>query len=65
MKRWMFFAYGVTCYLRFLAIYAYLCGFTGNVLTPRSIDAPVVGSWQPAVGDQPGSARGVWSSALA
>ncbi len=49
MKRWMFFAYGVICYLLFLAIYAYFCAFTANVLTPWSIDAPVVGSWQSAV----------------
>ena len=49
MKRSLFFAYGVICYLLFLGIYAYFCAFTANVLTPWSIDAPVVGSWQSAV----------------
>jgi protein-S-isoprenylcysteine O-methyltransferase Ste14 len=47
MKRWMFFAYGVVCYVLFFAVYAYFCGFTGNVLVPKSIDAPAVpaGGW--------------------
>ena len=49
MKRSLFFAYGVICYLMFLGIYAYFCAFTANVLVPWSIDAPVVGSWQSAV----------------
>jgi protein-S-isoprenylcysteine O-methyltransferase Ste14 len=40
MKRWMFFAYGLVCYLMFFAVYAYFCGFTGNLLVPKSIDAP-------------------------
>ena len=48
MKRSLFFAYGVICYLMFLGIYAYFCAFTANVLTPWTIDAPVVGSWQSA-----------------
>jgi protein-S-isoprenylcysteine O-methyltransferase Ste14 len=40
MKRWLFFAYGVACYAAFGATYAYLCGFTGNLLVPKSIDRP-------------------------
>jgi protein-S-isoprenylcysteine O-methyltransferase Ste14 len=40
MKRWTFFAFAVAAYLGFLGIYAYLCGFTGNFLVPKSIDAP-------------------------
>ncbi|HEX6961740.1 MAG TPA: isoprenylcysteine carboxylmethyltransferase family protein [Lacipirellula sp.] len=44
MKRWMFFAYGLVCYMLFFAVYAYFCGFTGNLLVPKSIDAP----FQPA-----------------
>lgn len=40
MKRWMFFAYGLTAYTAFGLIYAYLCGFTGNLIVPKSIDAP-------------------------
>lgn len=47
MKRWMFFVYGVACYLAFLAVYAWFCVFTGNVFVPKSIDAPVTSS--PAV----------------
>jgi protein-S-isoprenylcysteine O-methyltransferase Ste14 len=40
MKRWLFFAYGLGCYAAFFAVYAYLCGFTGNLIVPKSIDAP-------------------------
>jgi protein-S-isoprenylcysteine O-methyltransferase Ste14 len=40
MKRWLFFVYGLGCYAAFLATYAYLCGFTGNLIVPKSIDAP-------------------------
>jgi protein-S-isoprenylcysteine O-methyltransferase Ste14 len=48
MKRWAFFAYGVACHLLFLATYAYLCGFTGNLLVPRSIDGPASMPWPAA-----------------
>jgi protein-S-isoprenylcysteine O-methyltransferase Ste14 len=41
MKRWLFFAYGLGGYAAFLAVYAYLCGFTGNLIVPKSIDAPL------------------------
>jgi len=44
MKRWLFFLYGVTCHVAFLVIYAYMCGFVGNFLVPRSIDTPGAGS---------------------
>jgi protein-S-isoprenylcysteine O-methyltransferase Ste14 len=40
MKRWLFFLYGVACHAGFLAVYAYMCGFTGNLLVPKSIDSP-------------------------
>jgi len=40
MKRMLFFAYGVTGYLLFLATYAWLAGFLGNLLVPHSIDSP-------------------------
>lgn len=40
MKRWLFFAYGLGGYAAFLATYAYLCGFTGNLIVPKAIDAP-------------------------
>lgn len=40
MKRSIFFAYGVACHLLFLATYAYLAGFVGNLAVPKSIDTP-------------------------
>ena len=40
MKRWLFFIYGVSCHLLFLVTFAYLAGFVGNFLVPRSIDTP-------------------------
>jgi protein-S-isoprenylcysteine O-methyltransferase Ste14 len=38
MKRWAFLVYGVACHVLFLATYAYMAGFVGNFLVPRSID---------------------------
>jgi methanethiol S-methyltransferase len=40
MKRWLFFLYGVACHLSFLGTYAYMAGFVGNLLVPKSIDSP-------------------------
>jgi protein-S-isoprenylcysteine O-methyltransferase Ste14 len=40
MRRWSFFVYGVVCHLLFVATFAYLAGFVGNLLVPRSIDTP-------------------------
>jgi len=40
MKRWLFLAYGVAGHATFLATYAYMAGFVGNILVPKSIDAP-------------------------
>ena len=40
MKRMVFFIYGVVGYLLFLLTFAWLAGFVGNVLVPRSIDSP-------------------------
>jgi protein-S-isoprenylcysteine O-methyltransferase Ste14 len=40
MKRVASFIYGVTAHLSFLAIYAWLAGFVGNLLVSHSIDAP-------------------------
>ena len=40
MKRWLFFVYGVAGHATFLATYAYMAGFVGNLLVPKSIDAP-------------------------
>jgi len=44
MKRTAFFVYGVTGHLLFLATYAWLAGFVGNILVPRSIDSPASNS---------------------
>ncbi|HEY8747932.1 MAG TPA: hypothetical protein VIM11_08160 [Tepidisphaeraceae bacterium] len=43
MKRTAFFVYGVVGHLLFLATYAWLAGFVGNVLMPHAIDAPASG----------------------
>ncbi len=39
MKRWLFFIYGVGCHLLFLGTFAYMAGFVGNLLVPKSIDS--------------------------
>ena len=39
MKRVLAFAYGVVCYVVFLAVFVYLIGFVGDFLVPRSVDA--------------------------
>jgi methanethiol S-methyltransferase len=41
MRRWLAFGFGVSCHLLFLLTFAYMCGFVGNFLVPRSIDAPL------------------------
>lgn len=44
MRRTAFFVYGVTGHLLFLVTYAWLAGFVGNFLVPRSIDSPASNS---------------------
>ena len=34
--------YGLVCYVAFLGVFVYAIGFVGNVLVPKSVDAPVV-----------------------
>src|SRR5262249_6506380 len=37
-RAWSFFVYGGLCHLLFLATFAYMAGFVGNLLVPKSID---------------------------
>jgi len=49
MKRAVFFAYGIACYVLFLGIYAYLAGFVGNLFVPQTIDSGSAGPVSAAV----------------
>lgn len=49
MRRWLFFIYGVVCHLLFLAVFAYMAGFVGNVFVPKSIDSAADGSVATAI----------------
>lgn len=51
MQRSLFFAYGIACYLLFLATYAYLACFVGNIFVPRTIDVgpPAPFAWAIAI----------------
>lgn len=43
MRRKLFFVYGVACHLLFLGLFAYMAGFVGNLLVPKSIDSAPAG----------------------
>src|SRR5947199_10795422 len=49
MKRWSFLVYGVAGHATFLATYAYMAGFVGNLFVSKSIDAPAGGHTAQAV----------------
>jgi protein-S-isoprenylcysteine O-methyltransferase Ste14 len=51
MRRTLFFAYGIGCYLLFFATYAYLACFVGNLFVPRTIDSgpPASLAWAAAI----------------
>jgi len=49
MKRWLFFSYGLACYVLFFGVYAFAAGFVGDFLVPQSIDSPSGGPIGPAV----------------
>ena len=49
MKRWFFLVYGVGGHVTFLATYAYMAGFVGNLFVPKTIDAPAGGQTAHAV----------------
>jgi len=49
VKRWLFFAYGVACHLLFFATFAYMAGFVGSFLVPKTIDTSVGGAMGTAI----------------
>jgi methanethiol S-methyltransferase len=49
MKRWLYFAYGMTCHLLFLATFAWMACFVGNFIVPKTIDTPTAASTSSAI----------------
>ncbi len=49
MKKWLFFAYGAACHALFFGVFAYMAGFVGNLIVPKTIDTVVGGSAGQAV----------------
>ena len=50
LKRLLFFAYGVACYLVFLATFLYAIAFVGGFLVPSRLDGPLETSMLAALG---------------
>ena len=49
LKRIAFFAYGVACYVVFLATFLYAIAFVGNLGTPTALDGPPIGGFSRAL----------------
>jgi protein-S-isoprenylcysteine O-methyltransferase Ste14 len=49
IKRILFFAYGVACYVLFLATFLYAIAFVGGFAVPRQLDGPLQGSIASAI----------------
>ncbi len=49
MKRVLFLKYGIACYLLFLATYAYMSLFVGNLYLSHTIDTPTTTAWGSAL----------------
>ena len=44
MKRITFFVFGLLCHGMFLVVFLYMAGFVGDLLVPKTIDSPAVGT---------------------
>src|SRR6188508_1093692 len=49
MRRWLFFVYGAANHLLFFGVFAYMAGFVGNFVVPKSIDSVYPGSTSKAI----------------
>src|SRR5262245_23289126 len=49
MRRWLFFVYGVANHLVFFGVFAYMAGFMGSFLVPKSIDSTYPGPISQAI----------------